>query len=115
MKEMNIHSWNIYHHISNEIKDVHKQILKKEHKKELIDILREELQEKIQNLRNTETTTWTQRGIQQTPKWNKGKCYKKKKRNTWNKKAQDMKEEFNKDMENLRKKNETKIPKMKSS
>jgi hypothetical protein len=28
-------------------------------------------------LKKTETTKWTQRGFQQTPKWNKGEYYKR--------------------------------------
>jgi hypothetical protein len=54
---------------------------------------------------DTKTSKWTQRGLQQTPKWNKGDY--KKEIYEIKKTTKDMKEEFNKDKENLRKKNQT--------
>jgi hypothetical protein len=52
---------------------------------------------------DTKTTKWTQGVFQQTPKWNSGDYFLKE---TYKikKTTQDMKEEYNKDMENLKKK-----------
>jgi hypothetical protein len=44
-----------------------------------------------------ETTKWTQRGLQQIPKWNE-RNYKKKEMYETKKTTQDIKEKFNKDM-----------------
>jgi hypothetical protein len=73
---------------------------------------------KFQNTTNkktwedTETTKWTQRGHQRTQKWNKGDY--KKEIYEIKKTTQDMKEELNEVMENLRKKNQTEILEIKS-
>jgi hypothetical protein len=61
-----------------------------------------------------ETNELTQRGLQQTPKWNKGH-YKKKEIHELYKTTQNIKKELKKDMGNLRKKESNRNPGNKKS
>jgi hypothetical protein len=67
---------------------------------------------KYKTWEDTETTKWTQRGLQQYHSETK----KTIKKDIWSKEDnKDMKEEFNKDVENLRKKNQTETMEIKVS
>jgi DNA-directed RNA polymerase alpha subunit len=66
----------------------------------------------IKSWEDTETTHEFREDFDKLQSETKGTI---KKRDIWNKIAQDMKDEFNKDMENFRKKNQTEILEIKCS